>query len=563
MASNAPPLTGRGLLDGADANSRTQLQTQSGEPLFMSRAARVRLWSSAAALCLALGATYVVPGLEAAQPWATDEDYVPFWNVIGREWMSQEASVKEQTADLDELAALAKRANRPAPKTHAPADSPTSHPRLKEQLPDAGNAEESVPRAVAETYPAYEPGDAELAAEVTPIEFSQALDYYYSHLTLTELEKPGAVTRAGHWGDSALGNDGITSAIRRRLQERFGDAGHGFHVLAQYNLGYLHQGVRFKDQGGWHKCQIIFKCEKDGLYGYGGVSAYSPGGGTSFWGTTKRGFGSSVSRFELWYLEQPRGGKFQIKVDGRVDRVVNTEGPEVRSGWARIDVPDGPHEFEVRAIGDGVARGFGVVLERDVPGVVWDELSLIGSFTQRLDYQEPHHIAEQIHFRDNDMLVFLLGGNDVQREKMDLYRTMQPYEEEYQRVIRKFRAGKPEASCLIMSLTDHGERVGRHEIRTRRIVPKLVASQRKVAELEGCAFFNTFEAMGGEGSIARWYRAKPALAGGDLAHATSAGHEVIGELFVQSLLHGYAQFRRRMEGKPLPTLEPRSTSASD
>src|SRR5690606_32093868 len=137
------------------------------------------------------------------------------------------------------------------------------------------------------------------------------------------------------------------------------------------------------------------------------------------------------SRFELWYLKQPQGGKFQIKVDGRVDRVVDTQAAEPVSGWELIELEDGAHEFEVRAIGGGAARGFGVVLERDVPGVVWDGLALIGSFTQRLDYQEPEHIAEQIKHRDNDMLVFLLGGNDVQREKMDLWRSMKPYEEEY------------------------------------------------------------------------------------------------------------------------------------
>jgi len=177
---------------------------------------------------------------------------------------------------------------------------------------------------------------------------------------------------------------------------------------------------------------------------------------------------------------------------------------------------------------------------------------LIGSFTQRLDYQEPKHIAEQVKHRDNDLLVFMLGGNDVQREKMDLYRTMAPYEEEYTRVIKKFRAGKPEASCLIMSLTDHGERVGRVGIRTRRIVPKLVASQKMVAEAQGCAFFNTFEAMGGDGSIGRWYHASPRLAGADFAHPTSAGHEVIAELLVRSLMQGYAEFRERKVGTPLP-----------
>jgi len=197
-----------------------------------------------------------------------------------------------------------------------------------------------------------------------------------------------------------------------------------------------------------------------------------------------------------------------------------------------------------------------VVLERSGPGVVWDSLALIGSFTQRLDYQDPAHIASQIARRDLDLLVFTLGGNDVQREKMDLYRTMDPYEEEYDRVITKFRAGKSEASCLVTSLSDHGERVGAHGVRTRRIVPKLVESQRKVAKARGCAFFDTFAAMGGEGSVERWYRSSPPLIGGDLGHPTSEGHEILATLLYQALMHGYAEYRARMVGEPLPELKP-------
>lgn len=514
--------------------------------LFLSGAARRRLVSAGVGLALAIGATYVVPGLSSARPWVDGEGYIPFWNLIGREWLGQEPNPSEVN-DPSSSPINQQPPDGPPPMAQGLAlDDPNAIEREKERRQDAFDPG-------ANKYPAHmaEPAVAE-GGKVQPMEFADRLAYYFSKLTLTELGKPGAITRASHWGDSVLGDDGVTHAIRRRLQRRFGDAGHGFHVLGRYNLGYLHRGVSFKDKGGWHRCQIIFKCESDGLYGFGGVSSHSGGGGTSTWSTVDEAFGSAVSRFELWYLKHPEGGKFQIKVDEKVDRVVNTRANVTTSGWEEINVPDGPHQFEVRAIGEGSARGFGVALERSGPGVVWDGLALIGSFTQRLDYQEPAHMAEQVKRRDTDLLVFMLGGNDVQREKMDLYRTMQPYEDEYTNVIRKYRAGKPEASCLIMSLTDHGERVGRAGIQTRRIVPKLVASQRKVAQAEGCAFFDTFEAMGGDGSIGRWYYANPRLAGADFAHPTSAGHEVIADLLVRSLLQAYGDFRDRMVGQPLP-----------
>ena len=262
--------------------------------------------------------------------------------------------------------------------------------------------------------------------------------------------------------------------MRQRIQGRFGDSGHGFHALSRYGIGYSHRGVRFQDRGGWRSCEIIFKCRPDERYGYAGVASGSSSGGASTWQTVKEGPGQSVSRFELWYAKAPDGGRFQVKIDGGVASVIETRAPLPSDAVEVFNVDDGPHTFEVRAIGGGASRGYGVVLERDVPGVVWDELSLIGSFTQRLDYQDPAHLGWQLRRRDIDLMVFTFGGNDVQREYDDLKQDMTPYEAEYSRVIQKFKAGRPEASCLIMSLIDHGTRVN-DTVRTRPIVPRLVA----------------------------------------------------------------------------------------
>jgi lysophospholipase L1-like esterase len=263
------------------------------------------------------------------------------------------------------------------------------------------------------------------------------------------------------------------------------------------------------------------------------------------------GIGDKVSRFQLWYQKRPDGGQFEIRVDGEVERVVDARAAEVGDDIETITVPDGEHAFDVAALGPGVSRAYGVVLERDVPGVVWDELSLIGSFTQRLDYQNAEHIADQVRRRDVDLMVFMFGGNDLSREKGDLAKNTDPYEQEYARVIRKFRAGKPEANCLIMSLTDHAIKVN-GAIVSRNIVARLAEAQRKVAEREGCAFYDTFEAMGGLGTIERWRKASPPLASPDLRHPTVSGQRHVAHELYRALIHAYAAYRKRVEGTPLP-----------
>jgi lysophospholipase L1-like esterase len=482
---------------------------------------------------------------------------------------------------------------RHAPKAASAPGADASAPRA-----DAGAGPAPASAApVPPSFPPYAGHPDDVTPVPVPIEGVDRLEYYYSKLTLTELGYPGAITRASHWGDSVIGGDGMTEMIRRRLQQRFGDAGHGFHTVGRYSRWYRHRGVRYEERRDWDTCLIIFKCEPDQRYGYGGVTSSSRGTGRSHWQTvlpqpalppsvTTRAktepslldasklipteleavktqpsavdeLGQRVSRFELWYQKRPDGGGFEIRVDGQVQRIIDSRAAEVGDGFETVELEDGAHAFEVNALGRGVAQAYGVVLERDGPGVVWDELSLIGSFTQRLDYQDAEHLAGQVRRRDVDLMVFILGGNDLMREKTDLKENTDRYEAEYARVIRKFRAGKPQASCMIMALTDHAQRVD-GVIRSRPIVGRLAAAQRKVASAEGCAFFDTFEATGGLGTIERWRQAKPPLASPDLRHPTLAGQRHIATLLYAALMKGYADYRQQKVGQPLPQASPPS-----
>ena len=530
--------------------------------LVLTQRARRRLIALIGTLMGLLAIPYLVPDLASLQPWRPGGSYVPFWNVVARAQAErEEREQRQQVEGFEELALSAEQEQQDEPEPGAGAPRASGGRRPSGEVREPAPSQDEAPRDAADpkVFPAFQPHAGDLDKLAIEIENPRALDHYFGQLTLTELKRPGAITRAGQWGDSVLGGDGLTHALRLKLQARFGDAGHGFHDLSRYSVGYVHHGVRFDDRGGWRSCEIIFKCRPDARYGYGGVHSSSTGGAESAWRTNGKSPGDKASRFELWYAKAPDGGRFQVRIDERVTRTIDTRSSKLTDAVEVFSVPDGPHVFEVRAAGNGLARGYGVVLERDVPGVVWDELSLIGSFTQRLDYQDADHLGWQLRRRNVDLMVFIFGGNDVQREFGDLKTTMAPYENEYTRVLRKFRSGRPEASCMVMSLIDHGARE-ENTVRTRSIVPRLVASQRRVAEAQGCAFFDTFHAMGGENSIGRWYQARPQLAAPDFSHPTPAGQGVIATLVYRSLMKRYAEYRQRMVGQPLPPQESYSES---
>src|SRR5262249_18301614 len=99
---------------------------------------------------------------------------------------------------------------------------------------------------------------------------NEALDAFYKRLGKT-LKKDG-VTRILHYGDSVIASDYVSGTMRRRMQQRFGDAGHGFILTANAWEWYFHNDVVHKASDGWSANKITGPWTKDHFYGLGGVS---------------------------------------------------------------------------------------------------------------------------------------------------------------------------------------------------------------------------------------------------------------------------------------------------
>jgi hypothetical protein len=322
------------------------------------------------------------------------------------------------------------------------------------------------------------------------------------------------------------------------LQGRFGDAGHGFILIARGSMQhYMHRDIVHRSSGDWEISSIVHAGLRDGHYGYGGVQARARGGATAVFGTVDDGpIGTKVSRFTLFYQRARGGGKVQIRVDGETERTVSTSASEIEDAFETVVVPDGPHQFSLRTIGSQ-NKLYGVALERDVTGVVYDSLGLLGAMAERLLDADPEHIGAQIAQRDPHLLVLGFGGNESANAWLNLER----YERELHKVVKLMRSGKRDMACLLFGPLDQAERDKRGKVVTVKILPPIVEAQRRVAAAEGCAFFDTYAAMGGEGAMAQWLKARPRLATSDMRHATPKGYEVVGTLYYKALLQAFAE----------------------
>ncbi|HSN82772.1 MAG TPA: GDSL-type esterase/lipase family protein [Polyangiales bacterium] len=479
--------------------------------------------------------TYVVPALAALRPWIPGEEDLPIARLFrGR----------------GEIPAFAGHGG----SYRATTSTDLSTDRLAETVGD------TVARNLGSKRVVVPPPRTDDELKIAPSEYDGISVYiedpsgdgmrpFYEALEKTARGEKGAITRVAHYGDSSIATDLITSTVRENLQARFGDAGHGFVLAAKGYIPYKHRGVRqSSNPDSWDVREVVRRQDRDGYYGYGGVQSRANPGAWARIGTARGGeVGTRASRFEIYYQEQPRGGKFTVRLDDGKRETVSTKADDSNDAVYSIDAPDGAHQIELRYARGGPVYFYGVVLERDGPGVVYDSLGLVGARANRLLNYDEAHIRSQLERRGTDLIVLGFGGNEASDD-----RTEDAFYEDYVEVLRHMRQGREDLGCLVFAPLDQAHReLGR--IRTLDTIPRIVAAQRRAALDSGCAFYDTWAAMGGTDAMRRWYKARPRLAMGDFRHATPAGYEIIGNMFYKALLAGFADYLSRSasaEGSP-------------
>jgi lysophospholipase L1-like esterase len=373
-----------------------------------------------------------------------------------------------------------------------------------------------------------------------------ALDYFYSALWRTERGAPLAITRILHYGDSPTTADLITGDTRQLLQKRFGDAGHGFTLIGKPWAWYEHRGVELSSHG-WQMDPGTRWDLRNGLFGLGGVAFSGHTGAYSR--VTLRD--PNQSRLEVWFLRQPDGGSIAISSGGETIGSIETDGTSRTAGFARFELKPGTGTLEFST--EGAVRLFGITLEKARAGVVYDSIGLNGASVSApaLIFNESHW-AQELRHRNPDLVVLNYGTNE---SGFAAFLTRE-YEVELREAIRRVRAALPNASILVMSPMDRGQKNG-GEIETLPTIPRIVDIQRRVAGQLGCGFFNTFEAMGGAGTMARWYDSQPRLVSADFIHPTPAGARIVATAYVRELTNGLNRYKLRQVLAPKAVAEVR------
>ena len=363
---------------------------------------------------------------------------------------------------------------------------------------------------------------------------SGALEPFYRALDRAHAGTSQA--RIAIWGGSHTACDHWTGTLRDALQRSFGDAGHGFTLPAwpSDRWDYWRWGVQVSRGEGWDRLRLGWHRGEPDDYGAAGLVFDSAGrGATAEVRTASWGIGQRASAIEVWTQTRPEGGTLNVFIDGEQMAEVNTEG-EVRARFDRFDVPDGPHAVRLETHGRHPVRLYGVVLERNLSGVIVDNFAISGSRARNHEKWLERTFAVQLGRRPPHLVIFAYGGNEANDDS----RPIALYARATRYAITRIRRIAPHTSCLFVGPTDKPESLdGRWVDRPR--TQAIIDVQREIARTEGCAFFDTRAFMGGPLSMLRWVAAEPPLAREDHVHLSARGYRALGTMLASNLLEGW------------------------
>lgn len=338
---------------------------------------------------------------------------------------------------------------------------------------------------------------------------------------LDAIETDNTKVSVVHIGDSHIQADFLSGAVRKKLQNSFGNAGRGF--VFPYKIagsgGAL--DVKFSHTGTWQYCHIKrgYATCNIGVAGF----TVTPSADAAFSIDVATKAQTDATFNKVTFLDN-YGSFLPTQSNGNFT-------PMKESGHTVIyfDELQEQLEFKPAFEKNTLPELQGIILENGKPGILYHALGVNGSTVSQ--YLRSNHFEEQIRELDASLVIISFGTNDS-------YTTASSFcadclKEEYRTLVARIRRKNPEVAILLTTPPDH---YFYRKYPNCNVAPLRDVLYELSAE-ENVAVWDLFEAMGGKKSILDWQ--KDDLARGDLIHFTIPGYELQGDMLYQALMRGY------------------------
>ena len=343
--------------------------------------------------------------------------------------------------------------------------------------------------------------------------------------------------RVAFFGDSFIEGDIFCSDVRNSLQDIFGGNGVGFvpitSEVAQFRSTIGHTFTGFQSYS------LVKKDSVSEPFGAGGY-CFTAGEDNDVTYSASPNY-KHLNKFHdirLFY-NSPENTTFNYSLNNNGIRETKIVASDRLQQKVFKDVNATTVSF-IFPVSDTI-KLYGVSFE-DSTGIYVDNFGLRGNSGLALTRISETMNRQFNRFQNYQLIILQYGLNVIAADTKDLSWYVNPMVSIVQRLKRCF----PEAAILVMSVSDRSTRVG-GEYQTMDSVPLMVEAQREIARQSQVAFYNLFEAMGGENSMVAFVENDPPLANKDYTHLNFQGGRRVAGIFVKSLINEYQKYNDKIK----------------
>lgn len=416
--------------------------------------------------------------------------------------------------------------------------------------------------------------------EINPEEVTRKLEFpdnkkdilYPFFKELSQIKSNGKLIRVLHYGDSQIEADRVSSYLRTKLQGQFGGSGPGL-IPAIQPYGF-ESPVLLDHSDGWIRYPGFGKRDtmvEHSRYGIlASFSTYAPYQNTAVadsveekskdendqqiheeWLKIMHSPYSSrnvnkYSQFRLFYGYNKYPVDFKLfAADQEIDNKILP--PVNRLQIKRWTFENTPEYLRLEFKGQDSPEIYALALDGD-RGVAVDNIPLRGS-SGTVFTNSNQQLLKAIYQDLNAKLLIMQFGGNVAPTMSDNYDN---YHRSFYNQLVTLKRLIPGVTIIVIGLADMSLKEKDQYVSYPNIL--VIRDALKGAAFKAnCAFWDTYEAMGGENSMPSWVFSDPPLAEKDFIHFTIKGSRVIAQMFYKALMLEYNNYFSENIRNKIPT----------
>ena len=384
-----------------------------------------------------------------------------------------------------------------------------------------------------------------------PQDNQTVLDNFFASL---QREASNQLVRIVHYGDSQIEGDRMTEYLRNRLQKKFGGCGVG--TVPPTEIKGIRSTIAFEATENFVRYEIFGAVKKPSLHrDYGHLGSYHKfayqrpdqeepikevAGTLSFTPPYIRTYdlNKQVEKITIGYRNSFAPLNIDAKLNGNL--IVKDSFPS--RNQFRTLVLDGAGKFkklelQFRSKGDPEIYGVSFDCQQ---GIALDNAPFRGSSGIEFTSVNKDFYRQQVEKMNIKLMVIQFGVNVIPyvRKEYNYHKKLMAKQ------LKFLKSLSPELDILVIGPSDMARKQGT-EFASYPNIPALRDAMKAAAFESGCAFWDLYEAMGGEDAIIAWVDSKPALANPDYTHFTRKGAKLVGEILYNALLKEYSRYLRK------------------